>query len=67
MRTIQGLQAAPNYPTVGFSVIRGRGNHVLLEPSNELDVLFSSEMKAADGVCLEVRHTHTAIIPLLPS
>ena len=31
MRDVEGLQTEPDYPTVGFAVLPGRGNHVLLE------------------------------------
>ncbi|KAL3915707.1 MAG: hypothetical protein SGPRY_007116 [Prymnesium sp.] len=56
MRDEKGLQTSPSYPTIGFSVFAGKGNHVLLEPSHQPEALFACEMKASDGVCLEPNH-----------
>jgi len=54
MRDVDGLQAAPDYPTIGFSVMKGRGNHVLMEQTDAPEILFTSELKASDGVYLEL-------------
>ena len=35
MRDVEGLQTEPDYPTVGFAVFPGRGNHVLLEAGDK--------------------------------
>lgn len=65
MRDEKGLQTSPSYPTIGFSVFAGKGNHVLLEPSHQPEALFACEMKASDGVCLEVRATGEMLNPVL--
>ena len=33
MRAVEGLQTEPAYPTVGFNVYKGRGNHIKLDGS----------------------------------
>ena len=53
MRDVEGLQTEPAYPTCGFVLCRGKGQHVLLE-GGELEVLYKSDVKKADGVSLEL-------------
>ena len=54
MRYTEGLQTEPDYPTVGFSVFYGRGNHVLLEGPTTPDALFSAALTRGDGAFLEL-------------
>ena len=53
MRDVEGLQTEPAYPTCGFVLCRGKGQHVLLE-GDQLEVLYKSDVKKADGVSLEL-------------
>ena len=53
MRDVEGLQTEPAYPTCGFVLCRGKGQHVLLE-GDQLEVLHKSDVKKADGVSLEL-------------
>ena len=54
MRDVEGLQTEPDYPTVGFVVCKGRGNHTKLDTSKPLEILFTKELKRGDGVYLEL-------------
>ena len=54
MRDVEGLQAEPAYPTVGFSVYGGRGNHVKLDAKAPLDLMHTAPLKRGDGVYLEL-------------
>ena len=71
MRDVEGLQTEPAYPTVGFSVYRGRGNHIKLDGSKgaldkdgnpdvskrrPLDKLFSVVPTKGDDCYLELGH-----------
>ena len=71
MRDVEGLQPEPAYPTVGFSVFKGRGNHIKLDGSKgaldkdgnpdvskkrPLEKLFSVEPTKGDGCYLELGH-----------
>ena len=53
MRDVEGLQTEPDYPEMGFVVCKGQGDHVLLGPEQP-EVLFTSPVKRADGVYLEL-------------
>ena len=54
MRDVEGLQTEPDYPTMGFYVCRGQGDHVLLGPDEKPEVLFTAPAKFGDGVYLEL-------------
>ena len=54
MRDVEGLQTEPDYPTCGFVVCKGRGNHVKLDTSQPLQTLFTAPLKRGDGVYLEL-------------
>jgi len=54
MRDVEGLQTEPAYPTVGFSVYGGRGNHIKLDASRPLELLHVAPHKRGDGVYLEL-------------
>ena len=56
MRDVEGLQTEPDYPTVGFIVCKGRGNHVKLDLSKPLNKLHTAPLKRGDGVYLELGH-----------
>ena len=60
MRDVEGLQTEPDYPTVGFVVCKGKGNHQLLEDAPE--VLYKSEVKFGDGVYLELGPLESASV-----
>ena len=54
MRDVEGLQAEPAYPSVGFVVCKGRGNHIPLDERQPLEVLFTVPPKKGDGCYLEL-------------
>jgi len=54
MRDQEGLQTEPDYPTVGFVVCEGRGDHVKLEGMVPPKVLHVAPLKRGDGVYLEL-------------
>ena len=54
MRDVEGLQTEPAYPTVGFTVFRGRGHHIKLDGSTPLQPLHTAALKRGDGVYLEL-------------
>ena len=39
MRDLEGLQTEPAYPTVGFALLKGRGNHVKILEAPEVGTL----------------------------
>ena len=53
MREVEGLQPEPNYPTVGFWVCSGEGDHIKLEGAKPLEKLFEAPARRGDGVYLE--------------
>jgi len=54
MRDVEGLQTEPDYPTLGFYVCQGLGDHVLLGPDEKPKVLYTCHAKRGDGVYLEL-------------
>ena len=54
MRDVEGLQSEPAYPTVGFTVFKGHGNHIKLDHTMSLTKLHTAALKRGDGVCLEL-------------
>ena len=71
MRDVEGLQTEPAYPTVGFNVYKGRGNHIKLDGSKgaldkdgnpdwsrakPLTKLFECKPVKGDGCYLELGH-----------
>lgn len=54
MRDVEGLQPEPAYPSIGFVVAKGRGDHVLLDKEEAPSVLHTAPCKKGDGVYLEL-------------
>jgi len=56
MREVEGMQTEPDYPTVGFSVLPGEGDHIKLEGSGAAapKVLQTAELRRGDGQWLEL-------------
>ena len=53
MREVEGLQPEPNYPTVGFWVCSGEGDHIKLEGAKPIEKLNEAPARRGDGVSLE--------------
>ena len=75
MRDVEGLQTEPAYPTVGFAVYKGRGNHIKLDGSKgavdkdgnpdvskrrPLTKLFEVAPQKGDGCYLELGHLESS-------
>jgi len=54
MRDVAGLQTEPDYPTVGFVVCKGEGDHIKLDGPAPPQVLQTAELRRGDGQWLEL-------------
>jgi len=54
MRDVAGLQTEPDYPTVGFVLCQGEGDHIKLDGPNLPKVIKTAELRRGDGQWLEL-------------
>jgi len=60
MRDVAGLQTEPDYPTVGFVVAKGEGDHVKLDGPQPPQVLHRTSLRRGDGQWLEIGYLEPA-------